>query len=306
MPQVFEQTAPVDIKPDTTTVQANEVAKSEESLISRASKVSLDTPKKDDGVLTESIKLDQATIDKITDPVLKASVQEAYKSMQSDYTRKTQELATKRKEMDQLKSQLEQSGQYTPSKIQQLLADPSFVQAAQDYQRLNGSQSNSQALANGDLTAEEISYLSPEQQKLYHKTKEVEQTNQQILSKLSSSETARVFEQQDITLKSKYANYDSKAVDQIYDGMMRGTIQATREHLWKVQDYDHAVQRAYQLGKEDRKMEMSEKVAASSQTNGVSVVASSDVPVRLPNESGTEYFKRIALSNAAKFLSKSK
>lgn len=303
MPQVFTQTAPAENKVEAIPVQATEVTKPEESLVSRASKVSLDTPKKDEGVLTESIKLDQSTIDKITDPALKAAVQEAHKSMQADYTRKTQELATKRKEMDSLKTQLEQSGQYTPAKIQQLLSDPSFVQAAQEFQRINGGQQTTQTV-NGDLTQEEFSYLTPEQQKLYTKTKEVEQTNQAILSKLSSQETALAFKEQDMSLKSKYANYAPERVDEIYQGMMKGTVQATREHLWKVIDYEPAIQRAYELGKNDRKLEMGEKVAASSTTNGVSVTPSNDVPVRLANESGPEYFKRIALSNAAKFLRK--
>lgn len=304
MAEVFTQTVPAQSKVEATTVQAKEVTKPEESLISRASKVSLDTPKKDEGVLTESIKLDQAAIDKITDPALKASVQEAYKSMQADYTKKTQDLATKRKEMDSLKTQLESTGQYTPARIQQLLTDPSFVQAAMEFQRINGGQSNQATPANGELSAEEFSYLTPEQQKLYTSTMDVKKTNDQILSKLNASETARVFEQQDTTLRTKYANYDPKAVDEIYNGMMNGTIQATREHLFKVHDYDNAVQRAYQLGKEDRKIEMGEKVAASSTTNGVSVTPSSDVPVRLANESGPEYFKRIALGNAAKLLRK--
>ena len=108
MAEVLTQTAPV-------AVQATETQKPEvkESLITRASKVSLESANPEKGTeqaSQEAIKLDQATIEKIADPTLKAAVMEAHKSMQADYTRKTQELASKRKEMDSLKSQLEQSG----------------------------------------------------------------------------------------------------------------------------------------------------------------------------------------------------
>lgn len=301
MAEVYTQTVP-NSSNVTQTVQAKEAAPKED-LVTRASKVSLDNPQKADGdnkpSTEESKKFDVKDIDKIADPVAKKLAEEAYKSFQADYTRKTQELSQQRKEVEEIKQKLANKS-YTIDDIPKLINDPSFIQAATEYQRINGGQRVQSV--DGDLTQEEFSYLTPEQQKLYTKTKEVEQTNQAILSKLSASETARVFQEQDMTLKSKYANYEPAKVDEIYQGMMKGTIQATREHLWKVQDYDEAVKRAYELGRQDRKTEMGEKLNASSTTNGVSVTQSDDVPTRLANESGPEYFKRIALSNAAKFL----
>lgn len=295
MAEVLTQTVTAP-QQNATTVQAPVVETPKEDLVTRASKVSLDQPKNgNEPAASESIKLDQATIDKIADPVLKASVQEAYKSMQADYTKKTQALAAERKQMESLKQQLESSGQYTPEKIQQLLNDPSFVRAAQEYQRANGTH---QVATNGnaELTDEEFSFLSPEQQKLYLKTKQMEQSLGIVNDRLQAAEV----EKQDMGLKSKYANYNPMTVNEIYQGMMTGKIQATREHLWKVADYDAAVERAYRLGLEDRKIEVGDKVAASSPSNGVSVTASSDVPARLPNENGIEYFKRIAMHNFAK------
>jgi len=282
---------------DATTVQAHVTPK--EDLITRASKVTLDNPTEVIKSTEDSIKLDQATIDKIADPVLKEAVIQAHKSMQADYTRKTQDLALRRKEMDSLKNQLEQSGQYTPTKIQEMLNNPSFVQAAQEYQRINGGQTTP-TNSTGELTPEEFSYLSPEQQKLYTSTMEVKKTNQEILSKLNSSEMARAFQEQDITLKSKYGNYSPKTVDEIYNGMMNGTIQATREHLWKVADYDSAVERAYKLGLEDRKLELGDKFNATSQPNSTSSTSyNGDVPVKQVNESQPDYFRRVA-QNAMK------
>jgi hypothetical protein len=82
--------------------------------------------------------------------------------------------------------------------------------------------------------------------------------------------------------------------------MMQGRVQATREHLWKVVDYESAVKRAYDLGKQDRKMEVAEKVGASSNPNLINITPSNDVPVRIQNESSTDYFRRIALNAARK------
>jgi hypothetical protein len=133
MPEIVMQTAPV-----TPAVQAPEVKPEvKESIVTRASKVTIDPTTPVESTPQEVIKLDQAAIDKIADPSLKAAVIEAHKSMQADYTRKTQELSARRKEMDTLRTQLEQSGSYTPTKIQELLQNPSFVQAAVEYQKQN-------------------------------------------------------------------------------------------------------------------------------------------------------------------------
>ncbi len=295
MPETIPQTT-------TTTTEAPVVQAPTEDLVTRASKVSI-TPAANQETVGQpsseaSLSFNVKDLEKITDPTARKFAEDAYKSMQSDYTKKTQALAS---EKAVLKAQLEQSGQYTTSRIQQLLNDPSFVQAAQEYQRLNGPQPQQAPTdANADLTADEFSYLTPEQQKLYTKTKQMEQTMNIMNNRLQTSE----IEKQDMSLKTKYANYDPKSVNDIYQGMMNGSIQATREHLWKVQDYDSAVQRAYKLGLEDRASGLAEKVNASSTINGVSVTSSNDVPVRLAKESGVEYFKRIAIHNASKLMKK--
>lgn len=300
MAEVFTQTAPAATQAaPVAPVQAPVVETPKEDLITRASKVSLDNPK--EAVKPEESKFDVNEISKIADPVARKLAEDAYKSFQADYTKKTQALAAERKQMESLKQQLEASGQYTPERIHSMLNDPSFIRAAQEYQRMNGvQQDTTQATGNGDLTQEEFSYLTPEQQKLYVKTKQMEQSLNVVNTRLQASEV----EKQDMSLKSKYANYDPNSVNEIYQGLMTGRVQATREHLWKVQDYDAAVERAYRLGLQDRKLEMGEKINASSNTNGVSVTPSGDVPVRQAHESGVEYFKRIALNNASKLMKK--
>jgi hypothetical protein len=292
--QVITQTAPTNTAPTVPPVQANEVKKPEESIVSRASKVSLEQPQKGDAP-SDSIKLDQAMIDKIADPALKASVQEAYKSMQADYTRKTQTLADMNRQFEE---QLGKMKNWTPERVQEELQNPSFVKAAQEYQRINGGQNGSQAVsANGDLTAEEFSYLSPEQQKLYTKTKQMEETMGLMNSRLQSAEV----EKQDMALKGKYANYDPKSVNEIYDGMMNGTIQATREHLWKVKDYEDMARRSYELGRQDEKNGISQARQATAPHGAVTTqTIDADVPTRLKGESFQDFWKRLSASAKSK------
>lgn len=300
MTQVLEQ-------PQTVTSQTPETVQAkpnEESLITRASRIQAApqaSPQPDSN--QDSIKLDQQIIDKITDPQLKQAVIEARNSMQADYTRKTQDLAARRKEMDTLKAQLESTGQYTPAKIQELLSNPSFVQAAQEYQRQVGPQATN-ANSNGQLTQEELSYLSPEQQKAYQASIQAQASANQALQAVSSVQNKMAAEREDMSLKNKYVNYEGAKVDEIYNGMMSGSIQATREHLWKVLDYEPAVQRAYQLGLQDRKLEQSDKLNASSQPNSISVTSADDIPTRLPNENSIEYFKRLAANRMKNLVRK--
>jgi hypothetical protein len=266
-----------------------------EDLVTRASKVVVQAqPEKVEVNPQDAVKLDQASIDKIADPVLKASVQEAYKSMQADYTRKTQEVANKRKEAEALKAQVEQEKYNIPN----LLNDPKWVQVASEYQKTIKPQPS--VTANGDLTEEEYSYLAPEQQKLYLKTKQIEQGHQFLVSQMQSERV----QAQDTALKSKYANYSPDIVESATKQMSQLDPVSIREYIFKASDYEKAVARAYELGKQDRKLETADKIAGSTQPSGVNVTSSGDAPVRIPNESGVEYFKRIAAHNYQKLRGK--
>lgn len=283
--QVLEQTAePV--------VQA-EAPK--EDLVTRASKVTIQAqPEKGNDAPQDAIAFNVRDFEKIADPTARQVAEQAYKSMQADYTRKTQDLAAKRKEAEALKAQAESEKYNIPA----LLNDPKWVQVASEHQKTIKPQPSPSA--NGDLTEEEFSYLPPEQQKSYLKMKQLEQGQQVLASQLQSER----LQKEDMSLKSKYANYDSRTVDQIYSDMMNGRLQATREHLWKVADYESAVARAYELGKQDRKLDLTDKSAGSSQPSGVSVTPTSDSPAKLPNEGGVEYFKRLAMHNYNKLRGK--
>lgn len=285
-PEINTQTAsPEILKP---AVQAAHQTPPDD-IVSRASGVKLeaqDSTAPKEGNPTKDLNEHLATI---TDPKARKLVEDAYKSMQADYTRKTQDLASERKEMVSLKAQLEQSGQYTPERIQQLLNDSSFVQAAQEYQARMTKPS--QANGAGELSEEELSYLPPEQQKLYQQQKQMQVT----LANLQGELNQQKLQKEDVQLQSRYKNYDPKSVDDIYNGMMTGKIQATREHLWKVQDYDSAVHRAYELGKQDAKGITQDRVNGSTMSNGMNAATiQSDAPVKIKGEGFQDYWRRLA------------
>jgi hypothetical protein len=235
----------------------------------------------------------QEYLAKVNDPVARKLVEDAYKSMQADYTKKTQEVASQRKEMESLKTRLEQSGQFTPSKIQELLQNPSFVQAAREYEastKVNQAQVGSQ-----DLSEEELSYLSPEQQKLYLNQKKMHADTQSMLSNLNNELSTMKIQKEDQELANRYKNYDPNMVNQTYQDMMTGKINATREHLWKALDYEEGMKRAYQLGQADAKAGISERQNASTTVRGVTTqTIGSDVPAKDSKESFQSYWKRLA------------
>ena len=213
-------------------------------------------------------------IDKIADPDAKEYANKAYKSFQSDYTRKTQELAEQRKTLD---TKLAEYSNWTPQRIQTLLNDPEFVKAAQSV------------AGNQQQTSADDSMMTDNEKKrmeqIDSQIKMVLQQNQQLLKT-----------QQDTTLKEQFSNYNPQAVDTLTADLLANKVQATRKDLWKVIDYEPAIQRAYELGKQDRKLEMGEKVQATS-FEGQQVTTEEDKPKPEEGEKGDAWFKRILLHN---------
>ena len=154
----------------------------------------------------------------------------AYKSMQSDYGRKTQELAEQRK-------QLEQSQVWSKDRIAQVVNDPNFQSAAQAYMQ-------SQKPPGYEKTDEEWSALTDGEKKQWFEM-------QKEITLLKQQNHQTLIAQQDEKLKDKYANYDPIKVDTFYEGLSTGKVQANRGHLWKALDYDDAVRRAYELGRKE-------------------------------------------------------
>lgn len=248
---------------------------SKDDLIARASAVKLDNQTQP-AQTQSSEEFDFKQIEAIKDPIAKEQAMLAYKSFQKGFNNKFQELAEQRKTLDK---QLNDISNWSPEKVQSLLNNTSFVQSAQ---AILGT---TQAKPSG-VTDEEFSNLSEtEKQELVSMRSKINQFEQQNLRLQREKEHE--------SLKSKYSEaYDSKSVENLFQDLGTGKIQAGMEHIFKVLDYDNAVKRAYQLGMQDRNSNNMEKVnAVSSIGNGVNV--SSDKPIKGDKESGGEFLGRL-------------
>lgn len=248
-------------------------APKEENLISRVSKVKVEEPKKQEPEASNPFSLTREDWDRVqSDPSLK----KYYQSMLTDYQKKTTDLSEQRRQIETQK----QAANWTPERIQQLLNDPQFVQAAQQV----ASQKNP---PNSGLTDQEYSALTDKEkaqlESMQNEVQSLKMQNYQMQQK-----------QQDETLKGKYANYAPDIVDTTIHRLANNEIIASREDIWKVVDYDDAVKRAYQLGLQDREKENTEKQQALSPM-GFNATPQDKVPEIEKGESNTNFFKRLAL-----------
>jgi len=202
---------------------------------------------------------------------------------------KFQEAARLRQEAEQVK----QRG-WDKESVQQLLNDPTFKQQVNQLQQERQFQQNPEG---SGLSDEEWSYLSPKEKSLLYDTRKAQIEDRHRMDQFFQKQE---WDKQDMELKTRYKNYEPKDVDAIFHGLLTGKVQATREHLWKAIDYENAVKRAYALGRQDRNLDLTEKVNASSAASGINISQSKDVPKKGNHESGTEYFKRLAIQNAKK------
>jgi hypothetical protein len=252
--------------------EVKEEPKPKEDLISRVSKVAV-APKKEE---TNPFGLTKEDYDAVQKD---QTLSKFYKSMLADYTRKTQNLSERERELEKLSN-------WTPERVQQLLNDQKFVQAAQQVASIQNP-------PNSGLTDQEYSALTD---------KEKAQLNQmqQEMHQLKLQNWQMLQKQQDEQLRTKYANYAPDIVDVTIHKLVKGEVQATRETVWKALDYEDAVRRAYELGKQDRALENQEKEQSVS-IEGFSATPKQEVPKAEPNESNMSYFKRLAAKRLAEF-----
>ena len=275
--QVAEQkpaeVKPVEQKPAPTQDLVTRVAqfKKEEKPKESAPDISLESDPKFDYKQLEAIK---------TPEEAKRWAEDAYKSLQRGYNQKYQSVAEMRKDLEK---KLSEQTTWTPQRIQAVLQDPNFVQAAQAVMQ-------SQAPTDSGMTEEQWSALSEgEKAKLQSMEKEIINLRQQ--------NQRAVLEQQDKELQGRYANYQPQAVEALIADLSTNRVVATREHLWKVLDYEAAVQRAYELGRQDAKSLTQEKIQASNVIgNGVNMQPTMKVEPK-NGKLGADFFMELYKNN---------
>ena len=270
MEQVQEQKPAVEQKQEQPQEQTQE---NKPSVLERVSQAKNQETKSAEGQGEEQ-KFNYNDIENIKDPEARKYAEAAYKSFEKGYQKKFQDLATERKAF-------EEQAKWTPERVQSLLNNQEFVTAAQSVAQSNTNQSG------GTMTDEEWSALTEGEKKqiseMQTKVNQILQQNHQM-----------VLNQQHEQNKGKYATYDAKLVDNFRNDLMTGKYQATSEDLWKAIDYENAVNRAYQLGLEDRKSNVAEKMGNTSVDGGVNANAAGDIPQKEEGESNHAYFIRLA------------
>ena len=236
----------------------------QEDLITRVSKTKPEVKEEH----TNPFGLSKDDYDKVqNDPTLS----KFYKSMQSDYIKKTQEVAEEKKK-------LAQPQPWTIERLQQEISKPDFIQAAQVVSSMKNP--NGSGLSDAEystLTQTEKAQL----QESIQRSKNLEGQLFQMQQK-----------QQDDVLSQKYGNYAPDIVDRTISQLVRGEIKADREVIYKALYHDENVRNAYELGKKDAQQGLKEKQQASS-PEGFNAIPLNEPLPRIQGENDRAYFKRI-------------
>ena len=178
----------------------------------------------------------------------------------------------------------ELSQPWTTERVAKLLNDQTFITSAQEV-------AQRQALAqnpNGSgMQDQEWSALTDGERRQFYA---VQQNQIQMQSQMNQL----LARQEDINLMNRYKNYEASKIDKLQQDLIQGNVRATREHLHKVLDYDDAIDRAYNMGKQDRQTEIQEKVNASSLANGVNTTQADSVPEKPKGMSNVQHFINLA------------
>lgn len=224
---------------------------------------------------------DYKEIEKITDPVAKKFAEDAYKSMQSGFTKKTQEIAEQKRGFEQKINEMQN---WSPERIQrELLNNPQFLQAAQ---QIAGNQS-------ATAPTEEFSALTPQEKAkvdaLMSKVTTLEQSNFQA-----------TVAQRDSQLQARYSDYNPIQIDETIRNLAQMNPLDIREHVYKSLKHDEDVSAAYELGKSERNNLNQTKINAIT-SDGNTIASSDGLPIREKGDTDQAYFQKLANFRLAQF-----
>lgn len=252
-------------------VQNNEQQPAPENdLMSRVAQFQTENKPKVD--VPENFNFDVNEINNIEDPNARRLVEDAYKSFQKGFNHKFQEIADLRKQME---SQLHKEG-WTPERVQALTQDPEFLKAAQEVAGMQTQETD------------DDEYLSDTERQLMAKVGELEGK----LNQFQSNQSQQQIEQEHDRLARIYGeNYNRQAVDTIITDLKTGKVKGGPEAVWKVYDYEKAIERAYNMGLNDRKAGVQEKVQASSFEGNQ--VTPNQIPAKEENENPKQFWRKL-------------
>ena len=234
----------------------------------------------------EDNSFDRKEIEQIQDPQAREIAQKAYDSLRKGADKKFREAAELRKELQKEREtlQLEQESlnKWTPQRVESLLNNDAFKNAVTEYQHLINPTPD-------QVSNDEWSSMTDAEKKAIHTlANKVQTLEQQALTEKQK----QVYEKQDLELSNRYKNYNPSQVSELRTGLINGSVTATNEHLWKVIDYEPAIKRAYELGKQDRQLNLNEKINATTVQEPTQSMQSSPEVQRQEGESAFNFLKR--------------
>lgn len=226
---------------------------------------------------------EQPEFESIQDPVAKEAAKQAVermrRGMQSEYTRKLEDLN---------KNVPERMQNWSPERIQrELLNDPQFLQAAQ--QIAQGSNANP---VNSGLTEEQYSALTDsEKQKLasipmlQNEINTLKQNNAQSAIRSQIAAT-------DAQLQTKYTDYNPVQINEAIEKLGSLSMADIREWVYKAQFHDDHVKSSYEMAKQEKLGLIQEKINAIT-PSGTNTVNNDGVPTKNAKETDQAFFVRL-------------
>ncbi len=262
----------------------------EEDLLTRVSKFVKDNDSTDkpdaevDSTMFNDAELKQK-IDSVEDPEFKSQLMELRKSALSGMNDKFREIAEIRKDLQAMK----ENGQsvpanWTPEKIQSLLNDPQFVQAAQ--------QITGETPSNGDP----LEYADDGVKAVVNDMKKEIDSLKAGQNQAIQAQTQAARQVQHSELSSKYANYVPQEIDTITADMIEGRLQATNEHLYWAMKGPENSRNAYEMGLRDGRAGKIENQVPTS-VDGINTSLSREPVMKEKGESNMNLFMRLANKN---------
>lgn len=211
---------------------------------------------------------------KIDPSTLPAELQPVYKSMLADYTRSKQVIEQKKgsvTEQDRKQLLNDALNSLTDEEFQAASQHPVFVSRLMNYLGaqglLNQGAQQQQQQPSDDLSEDDLALESPLTRKLYEQNKKMESIINDLQGRVENTDVQTrnaAIQAEDARLQSKYQGlYDPSKINSFLSEIQQGRSSLSREMLFKMLDYDNAVQRAYQWGSEESYQENPSRNASS-------------------------------------------
>lgn len=237
---------PADPKQEQAKEQAKELKDSQKKLFNVGEK-------KEEPAPPSFTQIDPATLP----PEMKS----IHDSMLADYNRKVSELNSQKghvTEQDKGKILNDTLDNLTDQQFETATQHPMFVNRLMNYlnrQGYNNGQQQAQPQDNGGLTEQDLELADPLTRKLYEQNQELVQTIKELKGRVDNTDVASrnaQIQAEDARLQSKYQGlYNPNAINQFLGDVQNGTANLSRELIFKALDYDNAVRRWYDWGKEE-------------------------------------------------------